>query len=139
VVGEGLKWWEMEVSGGGVGENERERGLDTSLPASRKGNSVECERKRLRASTAGRVQVSSVSVEHCAPSASADYCYRCRGAGVAAVGDGELEGHFKQSLGPTMVVAAGLEPLAGPISRRVEGDQVLADGQADRQEAEGRE
>lgn len=48
-------------------------------------------------------------------------------------------GHLKQSLGPTMVVAAGLEPLAVPISLRAEGNQVLADGQADRQEAEGRE
>lgn len=42
-----------------------------------------------------------------------------------------------------MVVAAGrarlTEPLAVPISLRAEGNQVLADGQADRQEAEGRE
>ena len=30
-----------------------------------------------------------------------------------------------------MVVAAGLEPLAVPISLRAEGNQVLADGQAD--------
>ena len=48
-------------------------------------------------------------------------------------------GHLKQSLGPTMVVAAGLEPLAVPILLRADGNQVLADGQADRQEAEGRE
>ena len=48
-------------------------------------------------------------------------------------------GHLKQSLGPTMVVAARLEPLAVPISLRAEENQVLADGQADRQEAEGRE
>jgi hypothetical protein len=48
-------------------------------------------------------------------------------------------GYLKQSLGPTMVVAAGLEPSAVPISRRAEGNQVLADGQADRQDAEGRE
>lgn len=52
-------------------------------------------------------------------------------------------GHLKQSLGPAMVVAAGrarlTEPLAVPISLRAEGNQVLADGQADRQEAEGRE
>jgi hypothetical protein len=40
-------------------------------------------------------------------------------------------GHLKQSLGPTMVVAARLEPLAVPISLRAEGNQVLADGQAD--------
>jgi hypothetical protein len=48
-------------------------------------------------------------------------------------------GHLKQSLGPTMVTAAGLELSAVPISLRAEGNQVLADGQADRNEAEGRE
>ena len=38
-----------------------------------------------------------------------------------------------------MVVAAGLEPLAVPISLRAEGNQVLVDGQEDRQEAKSRE
>lgn len=99
MVGEGFKWWEMEVSSGGVEENERERGLDTSLPMSRKGNSVECERKRLRASTAGRVQVSSASVEHFVPGAITNYCYRCGGAGVAAAGDGELSRALEAKLG----------------------------------------
>ena len=47
-------------------------------------------------------------------------------------------GHLKQSLGPTMVVAAGLEPPVVPVSLRAERNQVLADGQADQQEAEGR-
>ncbi len=99
MVGEGFKWWEMELSGGVVGETERERELDMSLPASRQGNSVECERKRLRASTADRVQVSSASVEHCVPGAGTDYCYRCGGAGVAAAGDGELSRALKAKLG----------------------------------------
>ena len=98
-MGEGFKWWEMGVSGGGVGENERERELDTRLPASRKGNSVERERKRLRASAAGRVQMSSASVEHCVPGASANYCYRCRGAGVAAAGDGGPSRALEAKLG----------------------------------------
>jgi hypothetical protein len=140
VVGEGFKWGEMELSDGVLGdsENERERELDTSLPASRKGNSVESERKRLRANTAGRLQMSSASVEHCVPDASANYCYRRRGAGVAAAGDDEPSRALEARLG-AMVVAAGLEPFAEPVSLRAEGNQVLADGQADRQEAEGRE
>ena len=77
-------------------------------------------------STAGRVQAPSIATD-------------AEGLVLPLLVTVDRTGHLKQSLGPTMVVAAGLEPLAVPLSLRAEGNQVLADGQADRQEAEGRE